>query len=157
MSNVHRTGPVDLVTMAVPVTGILPTNTIDQGAPCALVSGKPVPAPAFTWTTDLATTQTNFAAAFAGISESRSRAATTDTRDLQVAINLDGTYEFDVATGTDFAVGEYIGPAKAAGNALLNSVAKVGSKALAIAVVVEDTAAGALRVRARLVNTMFMR
>jgi hypothetical protein len=157
MSNVHRTGPVDIITVAVPLTSNVPTNSIAMGTPVALVAGSPIPAVAFTWTTDLATTQTNFAAAFFGISESRSIAGSTDVRNNQVAINMDGTYEFDVTTGTDFAVGQFIGCSKGVGNNLIDTVEVVPTKARAIAVVVEDTAAGALKVRARLVNTLFKR
>lgn len=157
MANTHRTGPVDIVTVAVPLTSNVPTNTINIGSPVALVAGAPIPATVFTWTTDLATTQTNFAAAFFGMSESRSIAGSTDVRNQLVAINTDGTYEFDATAATDFAVGQFIGCSKAAGNNLLDTIEVVATKARAIAVVVEDTPAGALKVRARLINTLFKR
>jgi hypothetical protein len=157
MSNVHRTGPVDIVVISVPLTSNVPTNSINMGSPVALVAGAPIPASVFTWTTDIATTQTNFSAAFFGMSEGRSIAGSTDVRNNTIAINMDGTYEFDSTVGVDYAVGQFIGCSKAAGNNLLDTVEVVPTKVRAIAVVVEDTPAGALKVRARLINTLFKR
>lgn len=156
MTAIHRMGPVDIQHFDVAVTGVVPTSTINSGDFVANVTNKAVPAGAFTWTTDLATTQTNFAAAFLGASESRSIAADTDTRALRVAVNMDGTYEVDCASAT-FTVGQYVGLAKAAGNNLLPStVVGVASKALAIGVVLEAGTA-LTKVKIRLINTPFKR
>lgn len=153
MTAIHRTGPVDPQHFDVAVTGVVPTNTIEQGDAVAYVANKATPAGAFTWTTDLATTQTAFAVAFLGISESRSRAASTDTRDLRVMVNMDGTYEFDCTSAT-YTVGQFVGLAKAAGNTLLPStVVGVASKALAIGVVVE-AGTTVTKVKVRLLNTL---
>lgn len=153
MTAIHRTGPVDIQHFDVKLTSTVPTNDINSGDFVASVSDKVVPAAAFAWTTDLATTQTAFAVAFLGASESRSRAASTDSRDLRVAVNMDGTYEADCASAT-FTVGQFVGPAKAAGNALLSStVIGVATRALAIGVVVEAGTA-LTKVKFRLINTL---
>ena len=154
MTAIHRTGPVDTQHFDVALTSTVPTSTIEQGDAVAYVSDKAVPASAFTWTTDLATTQTAFVVAFLGISESRSRAATTDTRDLRINVNMDGTYEFD-CTSASYTVGQFVGLAKDTGNNLLSSqVVGVATKALAIGVVVE-AGTTVTKVKVRLLNTLF--
>jgi hypothetical protein len=145
-------GPVDLVYAPVTLTGAVPTNTIVSGDLVALVSNKAVPVTAFTWTTDLATTQTAFAVAFLGMSTGRSRAATTDPRDLELPVQMDGTIEMDCSSAS-YTIGQYVGPIKASGNALLNTVAGVATKALAVGVVVKDSGASATKVMVRLLNT----
>ena len=153
MSSIHRVGPVDIQHFDVALTGAVPTSDIAQGDFLAYVSDKAVPAAAFAWDTDLATTQTAFAVAFIGVSESRSRAATTDARDLRVAANMDGTYEVDCASA-NFTVGQYVGMAKDTGNNLLSSkVVGVASLALAVGRVVEAGTA-ITRVKIRLLNTL---
>lgn len=52
-----------------PVVAPVATATaVNVGDLCAIVSGNVVPAASFTWDTDEATTQTNFATAFLGAS-----------------------------------------------------------------------------------------
>lgn len=153
MSSIHRTGPVDLQNFNVAVTGLVPTYTINIGDAVAYVSDKAVPASAFTWTTDLATTQAAFVLAFLGVSESRSRIATTDSRDLRIAVNGDGTYEADCTTAA-YTVGQFVGLAKDTGNNLLSSkVEGVATKARAIGIVVEAGTA-LTTVKFRLLNTL---
>lgn len=154
--NIHRTGPVEPITLPVKLTGAVPTNTIAAGDLLGMESNKAVPVTSFTWDTDLATTQTAFAAAFAGLAVGNSAAASTDLRQVNVPAVQDGDVEFDCASA-DYKIGEYIGPAKAAGNALTNTMTKVASKTLAVAVVVKDSGASATRVTARLVNTTIKR
>jgi hypothetical protein len=152
MAHIHRTGPVDPATILVKVTSSVPTNAIEVGDLLAIESGFAVPSTAFTWSTDLATTRTNFAAAFLGLSDSRSRQGVTDTRDLEVMFEMDGNIEFDCASAA-YVVGDYLAPAKAAGNALVKTVEKVATKATAIAIVVKSTVGSQTRVLARLINT----
>jgi hypothetical protein len=153
MTTIHRTGPVDLQNFDVALTSTVPTSTIEIGDAVAYVSSKAVPASAFTWTTDLATTQTAFAVAFLGISESRSRAGVSDTRDLRIAVNMDGTYEAD-CTSASYTVGQFVGLAKDTGNNLLSAkVEGVASKARAIGVVVE-AGTTVTKVKIRLLNTL---
>jgi len=153
MSAIHRTGPVDIQHFDVAVTSTVPTNTINPGDFVAYVSDKAVPASAFTWDTDLATTQAAFVTAFLGISESRSRASTTDTRDLRIAVNTDGVYEADCTSG-NYTVGQFIGLAKASGNALLASqLVGVATRTLAVGVVLVP-GTSITRVKFRLLNTI---
>ena len=150
MAHTHRTGVVDLLVASVKLTGGVPTNTINVGDLVAMEANKAVPATAFTWTTDLATTRTNFAAAFLGVSSDRSRAGTTDTRDLEIGVDTDGNIEFDCASAS-YVIGDYLAPQKAVGNALVQTVEKVATKAQAIAVVVKDVTG--TKVLARPINT----
>jgi hypothetical protein len=156
---IHRTGPVEPITVAVALTGQVPTNTIRAGDLLALQSNAAVPASVFTWTTDLATTQTNFAAAFLGISAGDSFAASTDPRQTEMLITQDGDVEFDltVAAAAAFNVGSFVGPSKAAGNNLLHTVESVATKARAVAVVVKLAPIGSTKVVARLLNTTIKR
>jgi hypothetical protein len=155
---IHRFGPVLLDHFDVAVTGVVPTNTIEPGDAVAFVADKVVPAGVFTWTTDLATTQTNFATAFLGISEGRSRAATDDIRDLRLPVNMDGVYEFDVAVAAAFNVGDYIGVAQVgATNFVQSKVVEVATSARAIARVIRAAPAGSTKVVAALINTIAKR
>lgn len=78
------------------------------------------PASAFTWTTDLLTTQTAFALVFLGVCLDNKTAS-----DGKVVLRFDtsplSAFDQTVATGTAYAIGQAFGPAKAAGNALLNN------------------------------------
>src|SRR4051794_10745466 len=65
------------------------------------------PAAAFTWTTDLATTQGNFAAVFLGVAHQSSAAG--ETVDISVDLSPLSVYEFVVESGT-FEVGGLLGP-----------------------------------------------
>lgn len=155
---IHRYGPVLLEHFDVALTGAVPANTIESGTLVAYVADKAVPAEVFTWTTDLATTQQNFQTAFIGVSEGRSRAATTDTRDLRVPVNMDGVYEFDVAVAAAFNVGDFIGVAQVgATNFVQSKVVEVASAARAIARVVRAAPAGSTKVVAALINTIAKR
>lgn len=156
MSNIHRTGPVLLQHFDVHVTSSKPTNTINPGDLCAFVSDKVIPAANFTWTTDLTTTQTNFATAFLGASEGRSRAGTDDIRDLRIPVNMDGIYEMD-CTAAAYNVGDYVGPAQGAGNTITSNVVEVPTAARAIGRVVEAAAAGSVRIKVALINTIAKR
>jgi hypothetical protein len=148
-------GPVDIQHFDVVGTSPTPTNTIQSGDFVANVSDKAVPASAFTWTTDLATTQTNFAASFLGASESRSLPE-ADIRGMRVAVNMDGTYEVD-CTSANYTVGQYVGLAKDTGNNLLSSkVEACTTKVRAIGVVLE-AGTSLTRVKIRLINTAIKR
>jgi len=155
---IHRFGPVLLDHFDVAITGAVPTNTIQPGDAIAFVSDKAIPAANFTWTTDLATTQTTFATAFLGISEGRSVAASTDIRELRLPVNMDGVYEFDVAVAAAFNVGDYVGVAQVgATNFVQSKVVEVTTAARAIARVVRATPAGSTKVVAALINTIAKR
>jgi len=93
-------------------------------------------ADAFAWTTNLATTQQNFAPVFAGVS-----AQLWDGTNLQaygikdglLRIDTAGVFEFACAANSSFNAGDLVGPDKAAGNALLSQqVVAVSNKNQAI-------------------------
>ena len=159
MAHIHRTGPAEPRNFKVALTGQVPTNTIKSGDLLALVNSALVPATVFTWTTDLATTQTNFAAAFAGLSAGNSDAASTDARQTDMLVTQDGDVEFDLAVAAVGAlqVGNYMGPAKAVGNALVQGVESVPTKARAVAILVKPIAVGDTKCLARMVNTTVKR
>lgn len=155
---IHRKGPVLLEHFDVALTTGKPTSTINPGDLLAFVSDKAVPAEAFTWTTDLATTQTNFATAFLGVSEGRSRAGTDDVRDLRIPVNMDGFYEMDVAVAAAFNVGDYVGVAQVgATNFVQSKVVEVSTAARAIGRVVAAAPSGSTKVLVALINTIAKR
>lgn len=75
------------------------------------------PAASFTWNTNIATTQGDFAAKFAGVALTASASGETDP--VQVDIGPACVYEMDIASATPVQ-GDSYGPAKASGNALEN-------------------------------------
>lgn len=155
-AHIHRTGPVDIIntevhlTASVPTYDILPGDLVFSAVTSDISYAKPVTA--FTWDTDLATTQAALALVFLGMATGRSRLGVTDTRDLKVLVNMDGTLEMEAVSAT-YEVGQYVGCAKAAGNALLQKVTAVATKSLAIGIVVENTLVAATRIKVRLLNT----
>lgn len=89
----------------------------------------------------LEATQYVAASAFAGVSGQRKDAAVArcygNSTDNLIRVDGSGVWEFDCASAT-FAVGDFVGPAKDSGNALLsNKVVAVGGEALAVGRVVE--------------------
>ena len=154
--NAHRGGVYVPFTLPVKLTGAVPTNAIATGDLLAIVSGKVIPQVSWAFTTDEATTQTAFAAAFQGVSNSRSRAATTDPRDLNVEVNSAGYFDINVeALGGGYALGDMIGIGTDGSTACLSTCKKVTTLARAIGRIVETptigTAAGFVRVE--LLNT----
>ncbi|MBA3761734.1 MAG: hypothetical protein H0X04_00125 [Chthoniobacterales bacterium] len=151
MAHKHRKGAASILTLPVKLTSTVPTNDITNGVLCALVSNKLVPVDKFPLDTNEATTQTAFAAAFAGLAAGNSYAASTDARQLEIAVLDDGDVEFDVASAV-YHVGDYIGPSLT-GSFLTNAMEAVASKALAVAVVSEEPTGTVTKVVARLINT----
>jgi hypothetical protein len=100
------------------------------------------PASAFTWTTDLATTQGNFAAAFLGVAHQSSADGETD--DISVDLSPFSVYEFDVASDT-YEVGDLLGPSSASNLLTDQKLQSVASSSLAIVRAAEyKTAASSL-------------
>lgn len=140
------------------VVPVATASEVNIGDFCALVSGECVPAVDFTWTSNLATTQTNFAAAFLGHSPQYKKAAQAyvygNGTDNVITMSTSGVYEADLDTGTTLEVGDFVGMAKDTGNNLLSqTVAKVDAVAKAIGVVVE-AGASLTRCRFRLLPTV---
>lgn len=98
------------------------------------------PASSFPWTTDLATTQTAFAAKFVGVAHQSS--ATGDTTPVSVDTSPLAVYEFAVPAA-NFITGDLLAP-QAASNLLLNqTLVKTNTTAAAIARAVESAASPA--------------
>ena len=155
MAHIHRTGPVMPKQYPVALDGSdLKVNDIEVGDLVAFESGELVPATAFTWNTDIATTRLDFAAAFAGIASGASDAdKPDDTRDHKVLVTQDGECEFDVASAT-YLPGDLLTVTKAAGNALTNGMEKTVIPNAAIARVSESSDGVAVtRIRGYLLKT----
>lgn len=153
MPNIHRTGPVAAKHYNVQLNTGVKQYDINPGDLLALAAGFVVSAPNFTWTTDVATTRLNFAAAFVGIASGASdKDKPTDLRDLTVLATQDGEVEFDCAAAT-YLADSLLTPRKDVGNNLLNTVEATVIPAAAIARVSVSTGAGATRVRAYLLKT----
>lgn len=110
-----------------------------------------------TWDTSLAVTQAAFVAAFLGVS-GQTKAANAvrpygNSADNTLRVDTAGVFEFDCASAT-FKINAAVGPAKAAGNALLSqTVVGVGSDTLAIGHVVE-AGTSLTRVKVRIKSTL---
>ncbi len=117
-----------------------------------------VKASSTTWDTNLATTQTNFAAYFLGLSGQKKVANEArvfgNSTDNIIRVDCSGVFIFDCAAAT-LELGDFVGPAKDSGNALLDqTVAKVATVGLAIGRVCENTAASATSVKVQLLSTL---
>lgn len=140
-----------------PVVAPVATNkAIQVGDLVAISSGNAISAADFTWDTDLATTQENFAAAFLGVSGQLKRADIAkvygNSNDNEIRIDCSGIYQ-GTYTGSALVVGDFVGPSNS-GNALLpQSLVKVASKDLAIGSVVEALA-GTGTVKFQLLSTL---
>lgn len=109
------------------------------------------------WDTNLATTQTAFAALFLGVSAQRKDANVArvpgNSEDNVIRVDTTGVFEYDCASAS-FAVGDLVGPAKDTGNALLsNKVVSVASEAYAIGRVWEATSS-ATRVKVKILSKL---
>jgi len=116
------------------------------------------PASAFQWTTDIATTQTNFVASFLGVSGQQRTANANrifgNSTDYAIRVNTTGVYEFDYDNAAPVSPGTFVGPAKASGNALQNQLlTKVPTAVRAIGVVVENPVTPT-RIKVRLLSTV---
>lgn len=123
------------------VAPVLTAQAVAVADLVGLASGNVVRAEDEAWDTNLATTQTNFATKFLGVSGQKKVAATArvygNSEDNKIRIDPQGVYEFDCAAAT-FAVGDFVGPAKQTGNALESQkVVAVAGEALAIGRVAE--------------------
>lgn len=87
------------------------------------------PASAFPWTTNLATTQGNFAAKFLGVAHQPSAAG--ETAAVSIDVSPDSVYEFDVAAGA-YELGIPLGPDESSGS-LMNKQLETSTAVAAIA------------------------
>lgn len=102
------------------------------------------PASDFTWTTDLATTQAGFSAAFAGVARSASAAGETDN--VTYDRSSRAVYEYDVASGT-YNLDAILAPAKQTGDLLENQKLATAAASVAIARVADIELPATDRVR----------
>ena len=120
---------------------IATAKAVDRGDLVGLNANTLVRAEDTAWNVDLATTQTDFANMFAGVSEQTKDNVKArcfgNSEDNVCVVATRGVYEYDCDAAT-FEIGDYVGPAKDVGNALLSDkVVKVASEALAVGRVVE--------------------
>lgn len=133
-------------------------TAVNDGDLVALVTNLVVPAIGFTWNTDLATTQTDFANAFLGVSAQTKLANQArpygNSDDLLIGIDVGGVSEWEYdCTAATYQVGTYLGPAKDTGNNILSQkLETVPTEARAIAICTRATAANAVRVRCRILS-----
>lgn len=129
---------------AVPLNApVLTAQAVAVGDLIALSAGNVVRAQDFAWSVDLPTTQTNFAAAFLGVSGQRKDAAVArcygNSTDNLIRVDAASVWEFDTASAS-YNVGDLVGAAKDTGLALLSqTVAAVATEAASIGRVVEAT------------------
>lgn len=102
------------------------------------------PAQSFAWTTDLATTQAAFAAAFLGVCHQPSADGQTD--DVSVDLSPLAVYEFDANPAT-YEVGTILGPDEQSNTLMNQQLETVASAGLGIARAAEYKAASAATLR----------
>jgi hypothetical protein len=121
---------------------IASASLLENGDFCALVGGEVVPAADFTWDTNEATTQTNFATAFLGHTFQYKPANVSTVYGNSSAniagVSTSGIYEADLDAATTLVVGDFLGMSKnTSANELLSQVVeKVPTVARAIGVCV---------------------
>jgi hypothetical protein len=134
-----RSGQVHLVKVRVDAATV-----IESGDLVWLDTDDAKPASAFTWTTNLATTQGNFAAKFLGVAHQASPA--DDDSPISVDISPLSVYEMDVHPAT-YEIGATLGPDEASSTLMDQQLETVASAANAIARAVEVRAQSAGTVR----------
>lgn len=135
-----RSGLVQLVRF--PVSS---ATVIEPGDLLFVSGGLVAPAADFTWTTDLATTQAAFAAAFVGVAYSGS--ADGETEPVSVDVSPLAVYESE-ANPAAFSVGDLLAPAETVSALASQMLDQVASAAQAIARAMETTATNSPTVRA---------
>ena len=119
-------------------------TVIEAGDLVFLDSDDVKPASDFTWTTNLATTQEAFAAAFLGVAHQAS--ASGDTDDVSVDLSPLSIYEFDVNAAT-YEVGALLGPDEQSSALMDQQLEAVATSARAIARAAEYRAASSSQLR----------
>lgn len=125
------------------VAPVATDKAIQVGDLVALSSGSAISALDFTWTTNLATTQENFASAFLGVSGQLKREDIAlvygNSVDNQIRVDCSGIYA-GTYTGGALLVGDFVGPTSVSNVLQPQSLVKVATVALAIGRVVEALA-----------------
>ena len=120
---------------------IATAKAVAVGDIVGMVTGTLIRAEDQAWDTNIATTQTAFSLLFLGVSGQQKNS--TDARifgnstDNVCRVDASGIFTFDCASAT-FEIGDFVGPAKASGNALESQkVVAVATDLLGIGRVVE--------------------
>ena len=121
------------------------SNTVIEAGDLVYLDGDDAkPASSFTWSSDLATTQSNFAAKFLGVAHQSSAAG--ETKDISVDLSPYAVYEFDVAAGT-YEVGDDLAPDESSSHLMSQQLEAVASGTLAIARAAEYKSASSTQLR----------
>jgi len=120
-------------------------TVLEAGDLVFLDSDDVKPASDFTWSSDLATTQSNFAASFLGVCHQPSADGETD--DVSVDLSPHAIYEFDVNPAT-YEVGDELGPDEQSSSLMNQQLEAVstGTRAIARAAEFKSSSASTLRV-----------
>ncbi|WP_437185584.1 hypothetical protein SH668x_002695 [Planctomicrobium sp. SH668] len=118
-------------------------TVIEAGDLVWLDTSSAKPAAAFTWTTNLATTQGNFAEKFLGVAHQPS--AVGETAPISVDVSSESVYEFDVASAS-YELGTTLGPDEGSSK-LQNKQLKASAAAASIARAAEFTTSAATTLR----------
>jgi hypothetical protein len=137
----YRSGQVELIRIRVDSGTV-----IEAGDMVFLDTDDAKPASDFTWDTDLATTQGQFAAKFLGVAHQPSADGETDP--ISVDVSPHSVYEFDVNAAT-YEVGDVLGPDELSSALMNQQLEAAASAALGIARAAEYKAASASRLRVR--------
>ncbi|MFN0196400.1 MAG: hypothetical protein ACKVT0_06625 [Planctomycetaceae bacterium] len=142
-----RSGQVHLVRLRVESDTV-----IEAGDLVYLDDDNVKPASDFPWTSDLATTQSAFAAQFLGVAQQPSAAG--DTTDISVDLSPSSIYEFQVASGT-YEVGDELGPDSGSSVLLNQQLEAVASGTLGIARAAEYKPAAATNLRVSFASAFY--
>lgn len=135
----YRSGQVELRKVRVDADTV-----IEAGDLVFLDNDDAKPASEFTWTSNLATTQAAFAAAFLGVAHQASAAGDTDP--VSVDVSPFSVYEMNVAAGT-YEVGDLLSPDESSSTLMCQQLEAVASGGLGIARAAEYKASSSTRLR----------
>ena len=138
------------------VAPVLTAQAVAIGDIVGLDSGSVIRAEDEAWDTDLLTTQQNFILKYLGVSgqlkESGKDRVFGNSTDNLIRVDTSAVFSFPCAAHS-YGIGDYVGPAKAVGNALLSQeVAPVADETAAIGQVTQATVSGT-SVLVRLLST----
>lgn len=134
-----RSGQVELRKFKVDSATVL-----EAGDLVYLASNKVKPAHDFTWHTNLATTQGEFADVFVGVVHEKSAAGDTD--DVSVDFSPHSVYEMDVASAA-YEIGDELGPDEASSHLMSQQLEAVATGTLGVARAAEHKPAGSTTLR----------
>jgi hypothetical protein len=137
----YRSGQVELVRVRVDSGTV-----IEAGDLVFLDTDDAKPASDFTWDTDLATTQGEFAAKFLGVAHQPSADGETDP--ISVDVSPHAVYEFDANAAT-YEVGDVLGPDELSSALMDQQLEAVATPDLGIARAAEYKAASSSKLRVR--------